>query len=122
MTGMSLELSEFEFALWLRHSRPNSQTVYHRGNLSRDRAGNLVFDGETVKQIPTVYSEAVEYVASAAWRAMENHHVLLTQRKVGEASFEYLATRTSLNRRHSMGKNSPSRPRLARHPSDGCGR
>ncbi len=119
MTGMSLEISEFEFALWLRHSRPNSQTVYHRGNLSRDRAGNLVIDGETVKQIPTVYSEAVEYVASAVWRAMKNHDVLLTQRKVGEASFEYLATRTSLNRRHSLGKNSPSRPRLAHHPSDG---
>ncbi len=115
MTGMSLEISGFEFALWLRHSLPNSQIVYHRGNLSRDRAGNLVFNGETV-------SEAVEYVASAAWRAMENHHILLTQRKVGEASFEYLATRTSLNRRQSMGKNSPSRPRLARHPSDGCGR
>ncbi len=114
MTGMSLEISGFEFALWLRHSRPNSQTVYHRGNLVRDHAGKLLYEGETVQQVPTVYSEAVDYVASAAWRAMEKHYVLLTQRKAEEASFEYLATRTSLNRRHSMGKNSPSRPRLAR--------
>ncbi len=93
---MSLEMSELEFALWLNHSLPNSQTVYHRGNLARDRAGKLVYDGETVKAVPTVYSEAVAYVASAAWRAMENHYVLLTQRKVGEARFVYLATRTSL--------------------------
>ena len=114
MTGMSLEMSEFEFALWLKHSLPNSQTVYHRGNLVRDRAGRLLYEGETVQQVPTVYSEAVDYVALAAWRAMEKHYVLLTQRKAGEASFEYLATRTSLNRQHSVGKDSPSRPRLAK--------
>ncbi len=110
MTGMSLEMSELEFALWLKRSLPNSQTVYHRGNLARDRAGKFVCEDETV---PTVYSEAVEFVASAAWRAMENHDVLLTQRKVGGASFEYLAIRTSLNRQHSMGEGLPSRRRLA---------
>ena len=92
MTGMSLEMSELEFALWLKRSPPNSQTVYHRGNLARDRAGKFVCEDET---IPTVYSDAVEFVASAAWQAMENHDVLLTQRKVGEARFEYLARRTA---------------------------
>ncbi len=101
MTGMSLEMSELEFALWLKRSSPNSQTVYHRGNLARDRAGKLVYEGETVKLVPTVYSEAVAYVALAAWRAMKNHYVLLTQRKTGEARFEYLATRTSLDQQHS---------------------
>ena len=93
MTGMSLEMSELEFALWLKRSPPNSQTVYHRGSLARDRAGKFLY--------PTIYSEAVTNVASAAWRAMENHYVLLTQRKVGEARFEYLATRTNLSRLHS---------------------
>ena len=101
MTGMSLEMSELEFALWLKRSLPNSQIVYHRGNLARDRAGRLVIEGETVKQVPTVYSEAVAYVALAAWRAMKNHYVLLTQRKTGESRFEYLATRTNLSRLHS---------------------
>ena len=101
MTGMSLEMSELEFALWLKRSPPNSQTVYHRGNLAWDRAGKLVSKGEAVKWVPTIYSEAVSNVASAAWQAMENHYVLLTQRKAGEARFEYLATRTNLSRLHS---------------------
>jgi hypothetical protein len=101
MTGMSLEMSELEFALWLKHSPPNSQIVYHRGNLARDRAGKFVFEGEAVKLVPTIYSEAVTNVASAVWRAMENHYILLTQHKAGEARFEYLATRTNLSRLHS---------------------
>ena len=104
MTGMSLEMSELEFALWLKRSPPDSQTVYHRGSLARDRAGKLICEDETV---PTIYSEAVTNVASAARRAMENHDVLLTQRKVGEARFEYLATRTNLSRLHSSN-NSPN--------------
>ena len=95
MTGMSLEMSELEFALWLKRSPPDSQTVYHRGNLARDRAGKFVFVGANVTQIPTVYSEAVTNVALAAWYAMENHNVLLTQRRAGEAGFEYLARRTT---------------------------
>ncbi len=101
MTGMSLEMSELEFRLWLKRSSPSSQTVYHRGNLAGDRAGKIEYDGEAVKRVPTVYSEAVTNVASAAWRAMEKRYVLLTQRKVGEARFEYLATRTNLSRLHS---------------------
>ena len=101
MTGMSLEMSELEFALWLKRSPPNSQTVYHRGNLAWDRAGKLVSEGEAVKRVPTIYSEAVTNVASAAWRAMENHNVLLTQHKAGVARFEYLATRTNLSRLQS---------------------
>ncbi len=101
MTYLSLEMSELEFALWLKRSPPNGQTVYHRGSLARDRAGRLVYDGETIQRVPTVYSEAVTNVASAAWRAMENHYVLLTQHKAGEARFEYLATRTNLSRLHS---------------------
>ncbi len=101
MTGMSLEMSELEFALWLKHSPPNSQIVYHRGNLARDRAGKLVSEGEAVKRVPTIYSEAVTNVASAAWRAMENHYILLTQHKAGVARFEYLATRTNLSRLQS---------------------
>jgi hypothetical protein len=98
---MSLEMSELEFALWLKRSPPNSQTVYHRGNLAGDRVGKLVYEGETVKRVPTVYSEAVTNVASAAWQAMENRYVLLTQHKAGGAKFEYLATRTNLSRLHS---------------------
>ncbi len=92
MTGMSLEMSELEFALWLKRSPPDSQVVYHRGNLARDRAGKFVCEDETV---PTVYSDAVEFVALAAWQAMENHEVLLTQRKLGKFGFEYLAKRTA---------------------------
>ena len=95
MTGMSLEMSELEFTLCLKRSPPNSQTVYHRGSLAEDRAGKLVCEDETV---PTIYSEAVTNVASAVWRAMENHYILLTQHKAGVARFEYLATRTNLNR------------------------
>ena len=92
MTGMSLEMSELEFALWLKRSLPNSQVVYHRGNLARDRAGKFVCEAETV---PTVYSDAVEFVALAAWQAMENHEVFLTQRKLEKVGFEYLAKRTA---------------------------
>ena len=92
MTGRSLEMSELEFALWLKRSLPNSQVVYHRGNLARDRAGKFMCEDETV---PTVYSDAVEFVAMAAWQAMENHEVLLTQRKLGKVGFEYLANRTA---------------------------
>ncbi len=101
MTGTFLEMSELEFTLWLKRSLPNSQTVYHRGNLARDRVGKLVSEGEAVKRVPTIYSEAVTNVASAAWRAMENHYVLLTQHKAGKAKFEYLATRTNLSRPRS---------------------
>jgi hypothetical protein len=101
MTGMSLEMSELEFALWLKRSPPNSQTVYHRGSLARDRAGKFICEDDTV---PTIYSEAVTKVATAAWRAMEDHYVLLTQRKAGEAGFEYLATRTNLSRLHSSNR------------------
>jgi hypothetical protein len=94
---MSLEMTEREFALWLVRSLPNSQTIYHRGNLAGDRAGKLVYEGETVRHVPTVYSEAVDHVASTAWLAMENRYVRLSQRKAGEASFEYLATRTNVS-------------------------
>ena len=93
---MSLEMSELEFALWLKSSPPNSQTVYHRGNLAWDRAGKIVYADKAFKLVPTVYSEAVTNVASAAWRAMENHHVLLTQYKVADDGFEYLARRTAI--------------------------
>ncbi len=96
MTGTSLEMSELEFTLWLKRSPPNSQTVYHRGNLARDRAGRLLSEGGTFKWAPTVYSEGIKNVASAAWRAMENSHVLLTQRKTGEASYEYQVRRTEI--------------------------
>ncbi len=89
---MSLEMSELEFALWLKCSLPYSQVVYHRGHLARDRAGKFVCEAETV---PTVYSDAVEFVALAAWQAMENHEVHLTQRKLGKVGFEYLAKRTA---------------------------
>lgn len=95
MTSMSLEMSELEFALWLKRSLPNSQTIYHRGNLATDRAGKLLREGEVFNRVPTIYSEGVTNVALAAWRAMENSHVLLTQRKSGETSYEYLAKRTA---------------------------
>ena len=94
---MSLTMTEREFAFWLEHSSPTSQVIYHYGILPRDRTGKFVSEGEVVKQIPTVYSQAVDYVALAAWRAMRGHYVLLTQRRVNESHFEYLATRTDIS-------------------------
>ncbi len=93
---MSLKMTEREFAFWLKNSSPRSQVIYHYGSLARDRAAKLVYEGEIVKQIPTAYSQAVDYLASAAWQATRHHYVLLTQRRVNESSFEYLATRTGV--------------------------
>ena len=97
LAGMSLTMTEHEFAFWLERSSPTSHVIYHYGSLPRDRSGKLLYEGETVKQIPTVYSQAVDYVALAAWRAMRGHYVLLTQRRVNESNFEYLATRTGVS-------------------------
>ena len=94
---MSLTMTESEAAFWLEHSSPTSQVIYYCGILPRDRTGKLVSEGEIVKQIPTVYSQAVDYVALAAWQAMRGHYVFLTQRRVNESNFEYLATRTSVS-------------------------
>ncbi len=96
---MSLTMTEREFAFWLEHSSPTSQVIYHCGSLPRDRSGKPVYDGdgETVKRVPTAYSQAVDYMAWAAWQAMRNHYVLLTQRRASESSFEYLATRTGVS-------------------------
>ncbi len=94
---MSLEMTDNEFARWLEQSLPNSQVIYHRGNLAWDRAGKLVYEGDAVRQVPTVFSEAVDYVAATAWQAMENRYVLLTQSKVGEARFDYVAIRTGVS-------------------------
>ena len=94
---MSLTMTESEFAFWLERSSPASQVVYHCGSLPRDRFGKHVYDGDTVKQIPTTYSQAVDYMAWAAWQAMRGRFVLLTQRRVNESSFEYLATRTGVS-------------------------
>ena len=94
---MSLTMTESEFGFWLERSSPASQVIYHRGSLPRDRSGKHVYDGDTVKQVPTTYSQAVDYMAWAAWQAMRGRFVLLTQRRVNESSFEYLATRTDVS-------------------------
>ncbi len=94
---MSLTMTECEFAFWLEHSSPTSQVIYYYGSLPRDRSGKLVYEGEIIKQIPTAYSQAVDYVALAAWQAMRSHYVFLTQRRVNESNFEYLATRTDVS-------------------------
>ncbi len=94
---MSLTMTESEFAFWLERSSPASQVVYHCGSLPRDRFGKNIYDGDTVKQIPTTYSQAVDYTAWAAWRAMQGRYVLLTQRRVNESSFEYRAIRTDVS-------------------------
>ena len=94
---MSLTMTEREFAFWLEHSSPTNQVIYHYGSLAGDRAGKLVSKGEIIKQLPTTYSQAVDYVALAAWQAVRDHYVLLTQRRVSESKFEYLATRTSVS-------------------------
>ncbi len=41
---------------------------------SPGRAVKLVSGGEIVKQNPTAYSQAVDYVALAAWQAMRDHY------------------------------------------------
>ena len=89
---MSLTMTESEFAFWLEHSSPTSQVIYHYGSLAGDRASK----DEIVKQLATAYSQAVDYVALAAWQAMRHHYVVLTQRRVNESNVEYLATRTSV--------------------------
>ena len=94
---MSLAMTEIEFAFWLENSSPTSQVIYHYGSLTGDRAGKLASKGEIVKQPATAYSQAVDYVALAAWQAMRDHYVVLTQRRVNESEFEYLATRTNVS-------------------------
>ncbi len=102
---MSLEMTESEFSFWLEHSSPTSQVIYHRGSLPRDRFGKHVYDGDTVRQIPTTYSQAVDYMAWAAWQAMRGRYVLLTQRRVNESDFEYLATRTGVAMPRSLASS-----------------
>jgi hypothetical protein len=94
---MSLTMTEREFTFWLEHSSPTSQVIYHYGSLAEDRAGKLVSEDGIVKQIPTAYSQAVDYVALAAWLAMRDRYVLLSQRRVNESNVEYLATRTGVS-------------------------
>ncbi len=93
---MSLTMTGCEFAFWLEHSSPTSQIMYHHGSLAGDRAGKLVYEGEIVTQIRTIYSQAVDYVALVAWQAMRDRYVVLTQRRVSDSNFEYLATRTGV--------------------------
>jgi len=52
-----------------------SSAVYHTGFLVKDRE----------------LSKAVAATAALAWQLAEAGHLLLTQRRVGEGTFEYIA-------------------------------
>lgn len=69
------------FEHWLTGAPAGQSWCYHQGYLAVDREQ---FGGSEVAAL-----------AQRAWRASEEGFVLLTQRRLGEGSYEYLATRTA---------------------------
>lgn len=71
-----------QFETWLSKSKPGSTTTYHVGYLPNDREAD----------------QGVNMVAHAALMASEVEAVLLTQRRLGDFRYSYLATKRSLRR------------------------
>lgn len=67
------------FAWWLDRAEPGARLAYYHGHLAMDREGDDVRGA----------------LADAAMQASEAGWVTLTQRRLGEHSYTYYATRTS---------------------------
>lgn len=72
-----------KFNAWVRNARRGEKIVYYRGYLPDDR-----FVDAGAKAV------AVEDVARAAWSSYLEDEVLLTQRRFGYKTYEYIATKT----------------------------
>lgn len=81
-----------KFRFWLANSKPGHTFVYHLGNLMADRIYAVVAGRgpgqEELKRIATV-----DGIAREAWRAYRRGEVVLTQKRLGEGYYAYVARR-----------------------------
>ncbi len=77
---MIAEMTTPGFHRWLNSAKPNDTTVYYTGDLIAARHEGFVIG-----------------VATAAMDAYKAGRVFLTQRRIGEGEFEYIATASSSN-------------------------
>lgn len=80
--------SEGNFAYWLKTARPGEKALYYQGFLMRDREVFMRGGGFADKFPPRIKA------ALAAWKAYLDGTVSLTQRKLGQFDYEYIATKT----------------------------
>lgn len=71
------------FSDFLSNAQPGEAITYHRGNLARMREHGFHPEARQINAI-----------ANNVWMAHKRGEVVLTQRRIGEAACEYIATRT----------------------------
>ena len=84
MAGRGLAVTETNliiesFERWKRNAEIGAVFCYTRGNLARDRLGD----------------QQLSRAATEVWKSYLRGECLLTQRKMGDRRFEYLATRVN---------------------------
>ena len=70
------------FRAWLETSHPGDSVIYHSGYLAKDR-----------QRIPGQELPACSHLGALAWDWYEAREVCLTQRKLADGAFEYIATK-----------------------------
>lgn len=78
------------FADWLATAQPGSSFVYYTGNLGEDRARAAKKFAPKKLAAPQALRDAQQ-----AWNAYSEGLVHLTQRRLGDNLFAYIATRAS---------------------------
>lgn len=79
-----------EYTEWFGDSRPGDVVAYYRGDLAYDRdpANFPTLDREGSERLAGIGA-----VADSVKRDVKAGYLILTQRKLGESNYEYLATR-----------------------------
>lgn len=84
-----------QFRNWLRVAPPGTSQCYHEGFLAEDRFAPIYGADETVHHFTPV--EPFHSLASAVLEAAtRDRYILLSQRRVAEGHFLYMATRTAV--------------------------
>lgn len=78
------------FAEWLSEARRGDSFVYHQGFIANDREVAL---SEGNSKLSRDERKRVWREARDAWMAYEGRQVCLTQRRLGEGRYDYIATR-----------------------------
>lgn len=77
---------------WIASSHKGDRFVYHLGNLMHDKSFRVTL--ATTGGFTMITNVPLGKIADAALEAYEAGYVVLTQQRVGEDMFRYLAVRT----------------------------
>lgn len=75
------------FGFWLQNAREGDRLIYHVGNLMADRVVLI----EHPTWVETRFIEPLNEVAAEVWQAYEQGLVTLSQKRIGENLFQYVA-------------------------------